>query len=827
MSRSRALVVGLSLCAPLAAAAEAVAQESSTPVRAFRTFTREAASRGLPQSTVVALHEDAQGVVWIATMGGVAKVERGVVERLRPLPNAPTAEPFNAFASRSRGGLHVAGTAGLYTWTGSEWHHADTPAAMMALAEGAGGRLYGITTTGMTYVRDTDEAPWVAVTGVQDFDFDTLAIRADGGVLAGGQRGVVLLDGAGLGAPVCNQPVSRVRVIRVDSGGTVWAGGEDGSLSYCAVGAGSWQSVPLAGWNGGRIRAMAIDRRQRVWVGGDRGFVAFGRAGRPFTLWSPDNGVTAATVTSMVSDRTGGMWFGFNGAGLQQWVGESWSHRTFWMEPGDTSSMFAFSVTARPSGGFLATVFSRGILAWDGARMRAFGRGEGITEDLRFAVEPEPGVIWAGGRQAIFESTDGHSFRKVHTMPVGFVNGFFPSPSGEWWAATSNAGILRREGGRWVPHDRVNAQLDDVHVRHIVWRRNGEIWFATTRGVTVLRGDGFDRVSLALPEGLTAAYAIVEAGDREMWVAGAGGVAIGDGARWRLLTVQDGLAGSTAYSVARAGDGSMWVGGSEGIAHRLPSGQWRQFDISNGLISEETNSHGLLLMPDGGVLFGTMSGLARYEVDAAAPADPPLQSFWRGTVAASPTHTITVPADSRRLHLEWVAPWPRPSAVEYRTRIERLRDEWSESQTTSELRLENLSAGRFTVEVQSRLPGSASWTPSLTATVVVEPRWWETPFAQAAAGLIVIGAIVGLVQWRTRRLRRRAEELEEAIEDAMANVKVLRGLLPICAHCKKIRDDGGHWSRLEEYIGRHSEADFSHGLCPDCQQTHYPELTSD
>jgi sigma-B regulation protein RsbU (phosphoserine phosphatase) len=54
------------------------------------------------------------------------------------------------------------------------------------------------------------------------------------------------------------------------------------------------------------------------------------------------------------------------------------------------------------------------------------------------------------------------------------------------------------------------------------------------------------------------------------------------------------------------------------------------------------------------------------------------------------------------------------------------------------------------------------------------------------------------------------------LEDALANVKQLQGMLPICSYCKKIRDDANCWEQLEGYISRHSEARFSHGICPDC-----------
>ena len=56
----------------------------------------------------------------------------------------------------------------------------------------------------------------------------------------------------------------------------------------------------------------------------------------------------------------------------------------------------------------------------------------------------------------------------------------------------------------------------------------------------------------------------------------------------------------------------------------------------------------------------------------------------------------------------------------------------------------------------------------------------------------------------------------EALEEALANVKQLRGLLPMCSYCKSIRNDGDYWQQLETYIGDHSDAEFSHGICPTC-----------
>lgn len=74
----------------------------------------------------------------------------------------------------------------------------------------------------------------------------------------------------------------------------------------------------------------------------------------------------------------------------------------------------------------------------------------------------------------------------------------------------------------------------------------------------------------------------------------------------------------------------------------------------------------------------------------------------------------------------------------------------------------------------------------------------------------------------TRQLHLTNAELQDrnqALQNALANVKALRGLLPICARCKKIRDDGGYWNEVEKYLHTHTEVKFTHGLCPQC--THH------
>jgi len=84
---------------------------------------------------------------------------------------------------------------------------------------------------------------------------------------------------------------------------------------------------------------------------------------------------------------------------------------------------------------------------------------------------------------------------------------------------------------------------------------------------------------------------------------------------------------------------------------------------------------------------------------------------------------------------------------------------------------------------------------------------------------VITGCIgIALDITEQKRLEEQREQLIEELRNALTDIKTLRGLLPICAWCKKIRDDRGYWTQIEQYIRAHSEAEFTHGICPECRQ---------
>jgi PAS domain S-box-containing protein len=136
--------------------------------------------------------------------------------------------------------------------------------------------------------------------------------------------------------------------------------------------------------------------------------------------------------------------------------------------------------------------------------------------------------------------------------------------------------------------------------------------------------------------------------------------------------------------------------------------------------------------------------------------------------------------------------------------MERLQQEDSEANQTKKL---------FQSEVRIILPsGKMKWI-QLTS----------KPSAQKTESQVIWSGVILDITVRRQAEEERKKIIKE-LQDALDDVKTLSGLLPICSHCKKIRDDKGYWNQIETYIHDRSDAEFSHGICQECAEKYYPDM---
>jgi DNA-binding NtrC family response regulator len=138
------------------------------------------------------------------------------------------------------------------------------------------------------------------------------------------------------------------------------------------------------------------------------------------------------------------------------------------------------------------------------------------------------------------------------------------------------------------------------------------------------------------------------------------------------------------------------------------------------------------------------------------------------------------------------------------------------------------SSGRNTlINIQQAAPG----VPIIVLTGLNDETMAIEAMRRGAQDYIVKGQLDGNLLMRAiryaierNRLEKEREKLITELKEALAKIKTLTGLIPICSFCKKIRDDTGYWNQIEEYVKAHSLANFSHSICPQCAQKYYPNL---
>ena len=757
------------LCAPLFG-------DEWCPTRSFRMFGKQN-WRGLPQSSVTAIAQDADGLLWIGTLDGTATFDGRTITPVPAVPGAPLRGVIAAIVAGKKN-VYVASAAGVHVFDGSSWRLLTTRKAATAIAETSDGTLWMADVEGALWSLDTSRDVWHLRTHL---GAKALALAAGNDLwVATEQTAVRLRDGRFepvSGAPLPGRPVA----ITVARDGRVWIATVAGTVHWTS-GAEGWHQAAFTPWPRGVFRSIAEDRKGRIWAVANGGHLAFGNAEMPWTVWDTRHGPFEPGIVAVFGDREGSVWFGLNAVGLAQWIGEPWSHRTT-IDPANpvrtTFAGFGVSRGLAPHS-LIVSIFQSGFLRLGADDFRQYGAKDGLTEDVRTAVEAEPRMFIAGTRFGIFEAMPGQPFKQVLKLPSGFVMALFRSPEGKWYAASSTAGVFVREEGAWHPAEAINRELEDPHVRDMKWCANGELWVATLRGITIYRGDAAEHLKdPALPESVNAilegvgqapspvAAPVASATDRrgrlsytdEMWVGGTGGVAVRRSGKWQKMTDADGVPGQTVYSLGRGADGAIWAGGSAGIGRYL-DGRWTVWDSREGLIQEECNLNGLVVDDDGVVYVGTMGGLARFDPHVTSVPPPPLKVKWREAKVTD-----------RALRLAWSAPWLGPHPLQFRVRVPRLRDAWSAPTSEDHLDIENLGAGDWRVEVQARVEGTNEWTTPIAMNVNVPPFWYETIPTRLAMAALLIGLIYAAVRLRLRALHNRAAELEATVRERTVELR--------------------------------------------------------
>jgi ligand-binding sensor domain-containing protein len=662
-----------------------------------------------------------------------------------------------------------------------------------------------------------------------------VAIDDTGVVWLVSSTGVFRLDGSRV-VPV-NVPLDRVGFVGAARAGGVWLASPAGMIRCRADGTVLQRFGTADGWQDrGQVRAVADDGAGNLWVGLRQGLGQIA-GGRVRAYYDEQAGLPDDWVTGLISDADGNVWVGTAQGGLARlWHTEVAS---IGATEGLPSSV-VYSITEDAEGAIWIGTES-GLARLARGVFQTFGRNDGMRNTGVAGLCPDrDGGMWVGSESGLGKYRNGRfTWHGEIGLDRRTVFAVLQDRAGAIWAATS-AGLYVSRGGLFALVPESTGVSPSSRVDSLVEDATGTLWITTT-GLGLAHWDG--RHFIKAPAGGPALAMIPQTllADRlgTIWIGTAsGGLWRFDHGKYTEIGRRQGLADDAVNAIVDDGLGNLWVAGGRGIQRitrasidALAAGRAVRIDgmtygIGDGMRDPETmggTQPSACRTRDGRIWFSTVKGVAIFDPRRPHRVSPPAQAFL-GDVTVddrrfSQTDHVVVPAGSRQVDVRFRATYfLAPDRVRFRYKLEGLGPDWVNAGPNRSVTFANLSPGDYLFQVQASVDRNVWGAPSAILTLTVLPYFWQTTWFMAAAVLSVFGAGFLIYRARVRMLDARAQELKRKVDEALAEVQTLSGLLPVCAWCHKARDDQGYWKQLELYIQERTGARVTHGLCPECSQ---------
>ncbi len=805
---------------------------------------------GLPQNSVAALLQTRNGYLWMGTEEGLVRFD-GVRFTVFSTRNTPAFRQnrIEALAEGSDGSLWIGTVDGLLRKRGDEFTSygvADglpNETILALLADPDGSLWIGTQRGGLACWKDER---FVSVLsreqGLPSDMVTALARSRDGSLWVGTDDGLACVrEGRIVSRTTTSDglPANRVNDVVEGRDGEIWAA-TSGGLALLSRGR---VTVVTKSKEFSSINALCLDRGGTLWTGTSRGLSRVrGGAVQPFGgAGGPPHGVV---VVCLLEDHEGNLWIGTDGDGLLRL--RDAPIVTYGKRDGLTKD-YVYAVLEDPHG-----------IVWVGTRGGGLGRlrdgdvsvlttREGLPHDVVSALaQGRDGALWvgtAGGGIARLKDGRVRVYAKKDGLSSNLIRVLLEDRHGALWIGTSGGGLDRLEQGRVTSFSEADGLAGDTVV-DLCESRDGSLWVGTTTGISRFQDGTF--TSFGEKEGLSYAVRALKADpDGTLWIGTSGGGLFRmRGGRLSSVTARQGLYDDVVFAILDDGAGNLWMSCNRGIfrvarqeledffAGKRSAVTSAAYGEADGMKSAECNGG---FQPsawrgrDGRLWFATIRGVAVVDPKAIrVNREPPPVVLERiivdgrnlGATAGQP-----FPPGSRSIELDYAGlSFVSSERMRFKYRLEGVDSDWVDAGQRRTAYYTKLSPGRYVFRVIASNSDGVWNETGASLPFSVRPFFWQTLWFYALCAAFVLLVAAAAFQFRVRSLRLREEDLKRRVAEEIARVRVLSGLLPICAWCKKVRDDAGYWKQIEAYIRDHTEAQFTHGICPDCEKTFHQEL---
>ena len=753
-----------------------------------------------------ALSESPDGSLFIGTTSGlVLSYRRGVFTR----PAVPPASGAVSSLLAARDGSLWIGTHGrnVQRLKDGTLSATEVPSqAPLAMTEDARGVIWiGTKNRGVSRVeRDVTEALTHTVEIIQ-----ALCVDRAGTLWIGTPHGLVRVRDGQITRLTQADGLSHENVTAVleDRHGSLWVGTGGGGLNRLTNGAWSRLDSSFDGLSDDDVRTLLEDHEGNLWVGTANGLNCLSEG--PFVTYGRAEGLRDVAVTAVAPGAEGTVWVGTASGQLSRWR--------------DGRELSAVSL--------------------------AGGRGRDAVLALR---EMRDGALWmALDSQRLLRLHEGTLTE--HTAPAGVTNrtvrALYEDAEGPLFMITG-MGFARAAGGafeRALPDGPDTGSERYPRFPHMGLRDSrGALWIADRAGLASFHEGRWTHLGAksGLPNDRVRSI-VEDPEDGGMWAATLGGLAYVKGATVRTATLDQGLPENHLRLVLDDGLGFLWIASAGQIfrierkeLHDVFAGRRarvtpRVFDTSDGLRTTEillSNNPGFRA-PDGRLWFATAKGMAVVDPRRLSADVPPppvhIEEVRIDDVPVDPQPAVSVKPGRGDIVIRYAGlSYVTPERVRFRYQLDGYDPAFVDAGGRRVAYYTNIPPGQYRFRVSAR-NGDGRWSPAPAGLeLYLAPHFYQTRWFLGLCGASILLAAISVHRVRVRYLKAREKELSARVEDGLTQIKVLRGLLPTCASCKKIRDEGGSWNNMESYIREHSEAHFSHGICPECMVKLYPDAAA-
>ena len=745
------------------------------------TWTQQ---QGLPQDTVRAIAQTADGYLWVGTDEGLARFDG-------------------------------------YEFTTFRKDSGDLPSnSITALAASTDGTLWIGTPNGLTEYRDKRFHTYTTKSGLPD-DAITCLYTDHGGVLwiVAGQYLSRFEAGRFTNfAPGPDLPVSAVRLVSEDRNHDLWVAGY-GSVGKLA-GRKFTTLIDGARLAGAIATSMAVDARGTLWLAANQGLLSRLSDGR-IRRYGVAEGLPDLRLRTVLPDRDGGIWVGSD-SGLARLEGDRFIATP--VEGVHERAQIRCLFEDREGDLWVGT--STGLIRLRDDIFTVYGKSEGLPSDQPTVVfQDRAGKVWVGfgdGGLLLFSNEGGQQFSAREGLPGDQVFSIREAPNGDLLIGV-HGGVARMRGERisaFTPPD----PFSRVNVYDALEDAGGNLWLATPGGLLRQRGRELRTVIPGGPVLVMGVSTLCQGLDGAVWAGTFGkGLWRIRGEEQRLYTTADGLSSDQIRTLYQEGDGTLWIGTFDGGLNALRDGRFRSFTERDGLLSDNiaritddgeslwlSTTRGICRIAkrqlqdlaagrrrsldpvnygvedglrsaqcapanptaaggartsDGRLWFTTSQGLAVFDPRTLLePRLAPVPRMVEMTANGEPVDlagAVKLPPESQRVQFRYAAlHLSAPEQVQYSYKLEGVDPDWVRAGSRRSINYNSLRHGHYRFLVRASLAGAP--TTERPYDFEVLPHVYETAWFRILAVALALAAAWGLYGLRLRQIRSRfALVLEE------------------------------------------------------------------